>query len=381
MKICGITTLPGTAKSFMLPNLQYMAQNGHKCFIISNEDKETNWGDVFFSPLRIKWGKVSILEAIKTIYALYLVFRKEKFDTVQYATTNAALYASVAAWMARVPVRIYCQWGISYFERKGLDRLIYETAERITCKCSNHIQPDSFSNLRFSFSEKLYSPQKGSVVYNGSASGVDLNRFNIKNKAQWRQEIVDSLKLSDYSIVLGYVGRIVRDKGINELLSAFLSINRNDIALVMVGPVERSQLDDNILSDAYSRSNIKWTGAVPDTERYFSAFSYYVLPSYHEGFGMAVLEAAAMGVPSIISNIKGPTDLITHNVNGFICDVKSVQSLKETIELAISLPRESYISLSENAFNKAKAEYSAEEFRKEFCHNRELLLKQHKKLV
>lgn len=355
-----------------------MSSRGHECYIISNDSEDYDWGDVKFLPLRIKWGKVSIIEALRTIRALYSIFRKERFDVVQYATTNAALYASIAAWLARVQVRIYCQWGISYFERKGLDRFIYESAEIITCKCSTSVQPDSYSNLDFSYAAGLYNSKKGCVIHNGSACGVDCLKFDIKQKDHWRSEILQTFGLEKYTAIFGFVGRIVRDKGINELLTAFLEMNRKDVALLMVGPIDSIQLDAELLSKAYESPNIIWTGPVNDTERYFSTLSFYVLPSYHEGFGMTVLEAAAMGVPSIITNIKGPTDLIIDNDNGFVCEVKSTASLKAALEKALSLDKESYNRLSENAYNKAYSRYNAEDFREEFYNNR-LYLYNHRK--
>lgn len=121
-KICGLTTLPITIKSFMLGNLNYMADNGYKAYVISQPGEilqKEHLGKVQFIPLLIKHGNVSPLEVLKTIWTLYKIFKKERFDIIQYATSNAALYASIAGWMARVPVRIYCQWGISYTDFHG----------------------------------------------------------------------------------------------------------------------------------------------------------------------------------------------------------------------------------------------------------------------
>lgn len=176
-KICGLTTLPITIKSFMLGNLNYMADNGYKAYVISQPGEilqKEHLGKVQFIPLLIKHGNVSPLEVLKTIWTLYKIFKKERFDIIQYATSNAALYASIAGWMARVPVRIYCQWGISYTDFHGVYLWFYKLMEKITCIFSTSVQPDSPSNLKFSIQEGLYKASKGHVLLNGSATGVDL---------------------------------------------------------------------------------------------------------------------------------------------------------------------------------------------------------------
>lgn len=377
-KICGLTTQPITIKAFMLENFKYVAQHGWEPYAISQPTdmltKDT-LGPVNYIPVDIKWGNVSPWEVIKTIWRLYKIFKKERFDVIQYATSNAALYACIAGWMARVPVRIYCQWGISYTDFTGINLWFYKTAEKVTCLFSTSVQPDSKSNLKFSLEEGLYSAKKGSVLFNGSACGADMVKYDIKKKEEWAEEIADKYDTQKYRKVFGYVGRVVPEKGINELLEAFMGINDPQSLLLIVGPTEEvGRLNQDLYQKSLSQENIIYVGPVPNAAKYFAVFDFMMLPSYREGFGMTVLEAAAMGVPSIISNIKGPTDLIRDGFNGLVCDVKSVESLKKSMQKALQLGEEEYKVLCDNAFREVLEKFDAIKFKQAFLDNRVMLL-------
>lgn len=376
-KICGLTTLPITIKSFMLGNLNYMADNGYKAYVISQPGEilqKEHLGKVQFIPLLIKHGNVSPLEVLKTIWTLYKIFKKERFDIIQYATSNAALYASIAGWMARVPVRIYCQWGISYTDFHGVYLWFYKLMEKITCIFSTSVQPDSPSNLKFSIQEGLYKASKGHVLLNGSATGVDLTKYDCSMKKRWNKDIRDMYSVPQDSFVFGFVGRLVPEKGINELLEAFLSINGEKIYLFLVGPVEKNRLDSVLLAKAKDHPRVIFTGSVPNAAKYHAAFDFLVLPSYREGFGMTVVEAAALATPSIISRINGPTDFVQDEYNGLICEVKSTESLKNKMEQALRLSKDEKEILSQNAYQLVKTKFDSTMFKQEFLKNREYLL-------
>lgn len=377
-KICGLTTQPITIKAFMLANFKYVAEHGWEPYAISQPSEMMTkdvLGPVNFIPVDIKWGNVSPWEVIKTIWKLYKIFRRERFDVIQYATSNAALYSCIAGWMARIPARIYCQWGISYTDYKGIKLWFYKTAEKVTCLFSTSVQPDSKANLQFSIEEGLYSAKKGSVLFNGSACGADMVKYDIKKKEEWAEEIADKYDTQKYRKVFGYVGRVVPEKGINELLEAFMAINDPESLLMIVGPTEEvGRLDQDLYQKSLSQENIIYVGSVPNAAKYFAVFDFMMLPSYREGFGMTVLEAAAMGVPSIISNIKGPTDLIRDGFNGLVCEVKSAESLQKTMQKALQLNEKEYKELGVNAYQEVLEKYDALKFKQAFLDNRTMLL-------
>lgn len=385
IKMCAITTRALTMESFMVENLKFATKNGfevtiiceHNCDLEKNADNALN-----YIPINMKSGVINPIDAIKHIIQLYTIFKKNNFDIVQYASTNAGLYSALAAWCAKVPVRVFCQWGLLYIGYEGIKRKVFKFIEMLTCKLSTIVQPDSHSNLSFAIDEHLYKRDKGEIIWNGSACGVDLSKFSISKRAGWRKELTKELHIGDKSITFGFVGRIVKDKGINELLEAFRLISIENANLILVGPLDgEDEIDSELLLWAKNSKKVHFLGQKNDVFRYYSLFDYLILPSYREGFGTVLIEAAAMGIPSIISNIIGPKDIIVDGYNGFVCECKSALSLKESLEKAVNLSIEQYKSISTNAYNVVLSKYSADIYREEFVKNRIKLIDNYRKEV
>ena len=142
---------------------------------------------IHYIPVNMKRG-ISI-GGLKSCIEMKKIFKENRFDMIQYSTPNASLYAAVAGTMAKIPVRLYCQWGLVYVGFEGIKRKIFKLEEKLVCHLSTWIEPDSMGNLEFCHAEKLYPINKGSVVNKGSASGVSLEKFNISKKQQYRREI------------------------------------------------------------------------------------------------------------------------------------------------------------------------------------------------
>ena len=375
-KICGITTKSNTIAAFMLKPFNALAAKGFDCYVISNPDKdsritEKSLGKVKHIVVDIKWGFMTPFQLTKTVCKLYKVFKKEKFDIIQYATMNAALCSSIAGWMAKVPVRINLLWGLDYLMYKGWKRALYYTSTKLICKLSTHVQPDSKGNLQFGKEIGLFDEKKGGMVYNGSACGLDLQKFDINKREEWRKETRKEVGLEKYEKVFGFVGILNFDKGIDEMLQAFMKLGRSDAALVLVGGLDKTYtLKQEVLEKAKQQSNIYFLGRKNNPEKYFACFDFHVLSSYAEGFGMVVLEAAGMGTPSIITNIKGPTDLIKDNVNGFVCEPKSVDSLLKAMQRALTISPKEYDRLAKNAHDMAKKDYDSNVFLEKYVENR-----------
>lgn len=379
-KICGITTLPRTIQSFMLGNLEYVSDHGFESYCMSSPGEIVSEKVKYIPIPEMKWGVMGPLELYRCIRALYKVFKKEHFDIIQYATSNAALCASIAGWLARVPVRINLQWGIAYPVFKGWKRWLFYYSTLLICKFSTSVQPDSKGNLKFSLEHKLYPANKGAVVYNGSACGVDLNKYNFHEREEWRKEVRDKYNLADYNVVYGFVGRVVVEKGINELLEAFMAMNKQDSCLMIVGPLnDVGRLNQTLYQKAQDVKNIIFVGAVDNAAMYYAAFDFLMLPSYQEGFGMTILEAAGVGTPSIITNIKGPTELIQDGVNGYVCEVRSAESLLSAMQKAYDITPEDYNNLAAKAYEIAVRDFDSEQFKIKFLENRNSLLNQAKK--
>ena len=349
-KICFITTVSVTLNSFVINTAKYMHENTDwDITFICNYDKqfEEKLPDyIHYIPVKMERG-IS-LGGIKAIAEMKRIFKREKFDLIQYSTPNASLYASVAGKLANVPVRLYCQWGMAFVGFSGIKRRIFKLMEKFICKLSTWIEPDSKSNLKFSHEQGLYPEDKGSVIWNGSASGVNLQKFDIFQKSDYRKAIRSQYQISEDAFVYGFVGRITRDKGINELLSAFKQLSPENSYLMLVGREEiNKNIDFDLFNWSKSAENVIYTGSTSVVEQYLSAMDVYILPSYREGFGSGVIEAEAMGLPVIVSNIPGPTDAMLKDETGLVVEKADVKSLKEAME-RIRTDRELYQSLASN---------------------------------
>lgn len=331
-KICCITTVPPTLVDFVVPTVAQMKnQVDWEFTMVANTDSEFEKmlpEGVRYIPIPMERG-ISI-GGIRAMLRMVKLFQKEKFDLVQYSTPNASLYASLAAWIARVPVRLYCQWGVAYVGFTGIKRKIFKAVEKLVCTLSTWVEPDSFGNLDFSHKEGLYPQEKGSVIWNGSACGVNLQKFDISSKEKWRKAIRTQYGIGENDFVYGFVGRITGDKGINELLAASKEILRENTNtwLMLVGRMDKIETVDQALFDwAQNEPRVIICGYTNVVEQYLSAMDVYVLPSYREGFGSAAVEAEAMGVPVIITDIPGLTEAMRANETGIVVKKADKESL------------------------------------------------------
>lgn len=375
-KICFITTVSVTLNSFVLNTAKYIHENTDwDITFICNYDKqfEEKLPDyIHYIPVKMERG-ISV-GGIKAIAAMKRIFKREKFDLIQYSTPNASLYASVAGKIAKIPVRLYCQWGMVFVGFSGIKRLIFKLEEKLVCKLSTWIEPDSKSNLNFAHEQGLYPKDKGSVVWNGSACGVNLKKFDISQKNNYRKAIRSRYGIPDDAFVYGFVGRITRDKGINELLSAYKQMLPGNTYLMLVG---NEEIDGNIDMDLFNWSkeseNVIYTGQTDVVEQYLSAMDVYILPSYREGFGSGVIEAEAMGLPVIVSNIPGPTDAMIKDKTGLVVKKADVKSLNKAMDTIYS-DQELYRSLASKAYNFAKDRFEQEKLFEYIVEDRKKLL-------
>ena len=335
-KLCFVTTASITIRSFLLPTLSYLRQHTDwELTVICDTDPNLAADQpqgVRYIPVEMKRG-IS-LGGIAACAKMAAIFRREMFDLVQYSTPNASLYASLAAFLTGVPVRLYCQWGIAYVGFHGVKRHIFRFVEKLVCRLSTRIEPDSFGNLRFSRNSGLYNESKSGVVWNGSASGVDLQKFDISGKPLWREDIRDQYSISPDAPVFGFVGRITGDKGINELISAFQEVLkiRPEAYLLLVGNIEKeTTLNQALLHWAQQHPQVCFCGHSSQVEHFMAAMDIFVLPSYREGFGSTVIEAQAMGLPVIVTDIPGPTDAMSPDQTGLTVPVRDVQALTQAI--------------------------------------------------
>lgn len=360
-KVCLIATVPMTIRSFIIPICRYYQKHTDwdisiLCSYEPALEAEMPEG-VRYIPVEMKRG--IDWEGLRVTMQFIEIFRKEKFDLVQYCTPNASFYASWAARIARVPVRLYCQWGMIYVSMKGWRRALFQFMEKQICRNSTQIEPDSFGNLEFGCQEGLYPKSKACVVWNGSTGGIDLDRYDISQKASWRQQIRQRHKLPQDAVVFGFVGRINADKGINELYEAFRQLlsRKPDSYLIMVGSSENEKtVRPELHSWAVQSPNVIFCGPQNRIEQYFAAMDIHVLPSYREGFGSVIIEAEAMEIPVITTAIPGPLEAMVPGQTGLSVPKQDVAALLRAMEKMYEDPR------LRQRCGKAGREYVARQF-------------------
>lgn len=379
-KICIVTTMWSSINNWIAPFLNDYHNNGIDVTIVCNMDED------FISEIKSKFPFIhtfpidfprgmSVGGSIKSILTLKRFLKKEKFDLIQYSTPNASFYSAIASRLAKIPVRLYCQWGMVYVTKNGVARSALKMFEKTTCYLSTIIQPDSKGNLDFCRKNKLYDENKSYVIWNGSAKGIDLEQYDIAKKEEYAKEIKQKYNL-DNSYVLGFVGRLGREKGCNELFTAFRNLKKkhSNLKLLFIGPIEKENtINPELLEFFRNCDDIIKTGRISDVQKHMSAMDLFILPSYREGFGMSVVEASAMEVPVIATKYPGPSCAMIDGKTGYEIEVASVDDIEEKIEYLISNP-EIAISMGKNGRNFVKNNFEQKKFREIYITDRKKLL-------
>lgn len=336
-KICYVVTASVTIRAFFIPQLKYLSENGFDVTVICSPDGglQEELGDkICYIPVDIPRG-MSVLGSIHATKNLLKIFKKENFDLIQYSTPNAALYSAIAAKVAKCSIRNYHLMGFRYLGADGLGRNVLKSIERLTCILSTSIECVSKSNLELGTKEKIFSKDKVTVVWNGSTGGVDLSKFTFEKRNIWRKEIREENNISDNEFVFGFVGRITKDKGINELLEAYFRLKQSSKLLIVGNQEGVDTINQRLWKKAVNDDNVIILDSKQEIEKYYAAMDVLILPSYREGFGNVVIEAAAMGTPAIVTDIPGPTDAIEYAKTGITVKTRSSEDLLEKMNLVI----------------------------------------------
>lgn len=362
-KICICTTVSITMKTFVVETAKHLHENcGYDITLICNEDEkfEKSLPDyLHFIPVHMARG--IDLSALKSIKQFIQIFKEQQFDMVQYSTPNAACYASIAAKIAKVPVRLYCQWGIRYVGMGGISRIIFKAIEKMVCRNSTDIRAVSPMNKAFAVSEGLYPEEKAVVVGKGGTIGVDMKRYDISTKAEYRSSIRNQYNIPDDAFVYGFSGRVSADKGCTELLTAFQRITESvpDAKLLIVGPMEDNcGVPVELLDWARKSAQVVMTGMVDGSKmnEYYSAMDVLVHPTYREGFGMVLQEAGALGIAIVTTKIPGASEVMEAGVSCLLVEPKNVSELESAMKKLIT-DREYSQKIGQAAYERTKQYY------------------------
>ena len=339
-KICIVVSSELTIKAFMLNHIRALSKRYDVTVVANTAEKE------FFERFEIEADvvpvhierKPSLLRDVMAVWYLYRLFRQKNFDLIYSVTPKAGLLAVLAGSMARVPVRIHTFTGQVWVTRSGLMRFILKTADRILGLFATHVLVDSFSQRNFLLLENVIPSWKSSVLSRGSISGVDTNRFSPNRKI--RDIIRKRHSVADDHIIFLYLGRLNRDKGILDLAQAFVkvAVSHPDAHLFIVGPDEENLLPTVRNISTIASDRLHYAGYTEMPEQYLACADVFCLPSYREGFGTVILEAAAAGLPAIGSRIYGITDAIEAGSTGLLHDAGNVNQLTDCMEQCLVNP-------------------------------------------
>lgn len=335
-KIIRVTTVPESLGGLLTGQLKFMSQYFEVIGISSkgehNKLKKVSKNEgVRVIPVEMT-RKITPFKDLKAVWQLYKIFKKEQPFIVHSHTPKAGTLSMLAALLARVPNRLHTIAGLPLVEATGVKRLILNTVEKITYGCATKIYPNSYGLVEIILEHKFTSKHKLKVIGKGSSNGIDTNHFNpTLYTDDFKSDLRKKLNIPENSFVFIFLGRLVTDKGLNELISAFSKLNNayNDIKLLLVGGYEKELDPLSPESEAIinSNKNIVTTGWVDDVRPYFSIANALTFPSYREGFPNVVMQAAAMELVSIVSDINGCNEIIQNKENGIIIPVKNEQAL------------------------------------------------------
>jgi glycosyltransferase involved in cell wall biosynthesis len=346
MRICRVVTVPITFETLYREQLTSLAHQGADVTLVSSPGEGL---ESMANSLRINYYPIHMtrkIEPFHDLHALIILTRllwRKRFHIVHSSTPKAGLLAALAAMIAHVPIRIHTYTGQVWVEMRGVLRNIMRVCDWIIGHLNTHCYADSTSQRDFLVHERLVSASKLSVLGAGSVSGVDLERFNSKVFGKERVAAIRrELGIAEQSFVILFVGRVTKDKGIKELVAALkmLQRDRKDVVLILVGPFEpeRDPIPEETLDELSHNPHIHVVGFSPEPEKYMAVADVFCLPSYREGFGSVIIEAAAMGLPSVASRVIGLVDAVVDGETGLLVPAKDEYALKQALMRMLSEP-------------------------------------------
>lgn len=336
-KICFVVSAALTADAFLGDHIAALSKQ-YEVHLAVNAGREAMTHDGLRCAIV---HRVPIVRAVSpwsdvlAIAKLAATLRRERFMAVHSLTPKAGLVAALAGFLARVPVRIHTFTGQVWATRAGAGRAILKGIDQAIAALNTHILVDSLSQRDFLRAQKVLAADAGTVLGRGSVSGVDPRRFKPDPSA--RVEVRRRLGIAAGAVVFLFVGRLTREKGVLDLALAFANVAaaRDDVYLVMAGPDEESIATALRQACGAHSPRLLLVGRTREPELYMAAADVFCLPSYREGFGSVVIEAAAAGLPAIGSRIYGITDAIEDKVTGVLVDPQDAAGLSAAMhELA-----------------------------------------------
>ena len=360
--LCRTATISMSLNVLLKGQLKFLNQHYDVTAISGSDDfllelKQREGVEVFDIEMQ---RQIAPIEDLKSLWKLYKYFAKEKPLIVHSITPKAGLLTMIAAKMAGVPIRMHTFTGLIFPTRTGLMQKLLINMDKLLCYCATNIYPEG-KGVRSDLIQYNITNKPLKVLANGNVNGIDKDYFNpalysSEDKIELRKE----LGILENDFVFIFVGRLVRDKGINELIAAFLKLQSNSkkVKLLLVGPFENDldPLNSETIKAIQETDSVIAVGFQPDVRFYFAISDVLVFPSYREGFPNVVLQAGAMGLPSIVTNINGSNEIIIEGQNGTIIPVKDEESIFNAM-IKVSTDKDYYSVLKKNARKMITSRY------------------------
>lgn len=346
-KLIRITTVPISLDKLLGNQLTFINQY-YEVTAVSSDPKE-------LQRIARKYGvknhhvemtrKISPFKDLVSVWYLYLFLRQQKPDMVHSHTPKAGIVGMLAGWLAGVPYRFHTVAGLPLMEAVGMRRKLLNMVEKLTYRFATNVYPNSFELHKVILREKFCVPDKLKVLGQGSSNGIDTDFFSRDQISEEKLHTLrNKLGILPQDFVYVFVGRLVGDKGINELVAAFKKLNdkntQRNLKLLLVGNLEKAldPLKKETTEEIEANAHILTVGFKDDVRPYFAISDALVFPSYREGFPNVVLQSLAMEVPAIVTNISGCSEIITQEHNGIIVPVKDETALEKAMERLLLNP-------------------------------------------
>jgi len=341
-KLIRITTVPISHRVLLKGQHTFMRQNGYEVIAVSATDAQELEEVAKDEGVRVKaiemTRAMTPIKDLKALWQFYRFCKKERPAIVHSHTPKAGIIGMLGAKLAGVPLRLHTVAGLPLMEATGMKRKVLDFVEKLTYSSATKVYPNS-KKLKEFILEHQYAPsEKLKVIANGSSNGIDTAYFDPDQvSSAQKQQLKEELEIKADDFVFVFVGRLVGDKGINELVSAFKSVQQEGLQkqpkLLLVGDFETEldALQEDTLQEIKQNSAILSVGFQKDVRPYFAIADCLAFPSYREGFPNVVMQAGAMGLPSIVSNINGCNEIIVSGENGLIVPVKNSHDLYQAM--------------------------------------------------
>jgi glycosyltransferase involved in cell wall biosynthesis len=348
-KLIRITTIPASLGGLLGGQLNFMSEHyevvgissaGHNYKLTKIGEKE----GVRVIPVEMT-RQITPIKDLKATWELYRIFRREKPFIVHTHTPKAGTLGMLAAYLARVPHRLHTIAGLPLLEATGKRRWLLDQVEKMTYAWATKIYPNSFGLKDIILTNRYTRPQKLKVLGNGSSNGINTRYFDPSAVTEEEKESLrQSLGIRPEDFVFVFVGRLVKDKGINELVRAFEKTQEiaGNVKLILVGPFEKEldPLEPETERAIASNKSIFTVGWQDDVRPYFALSDVLAFPSYREGFPNVVMQAGAMGLQSIVTDINGCNEIIVPGKNGVIIPPKDTRALATEMIRACKEPKD-----------------------------------------